>query len=309
LSENTAIQTECLGKTFGRGAGSVRAVDGLRLNVSCGQVYGFLGPNGAGKTTTIRMLLGLVRPTEGTARILGRDVRAHPQVLRRVGALVERAAFYGYMSARDNLAVLARTAGDYRPWRIAELLELVGLAGQEGRRVREFSTGMRQRLGIAAALLGDPELVILDEPTKGLDPAGIHEMRGLIRDLAHVHGKTVFLSSHLLGEVEQICDRVAILRAGRVVREGAVADLLSEGAQLRVQAVPLDRARAILGVDWPADTDGTWLVVRALAQDAPGIVRRLASHDVDVYQVAVQQQSLEDCFMTVTQAEAEGSDV
>jgi ABC-2 type transport system ATP-binding protein len=309
LNETAAIQTERLSKTFGRGAARVRAVDGLDLDVPPGQVYGFLGPNGAGKTTTIRMLLSLVRPTGGTARIFGQDVRAHPQVLRRVGALVEQAAFYGCLSARDNLAVLARTANDYCPRRIVELLALVGLDRHAGRQVKGFSTGMRQRLGIAAALLGDPELVILDEPTNGLDPAGIQEMRRLIRDLARVHGKTVFLSSHLLGEVEQVCDRVAILRAGRVVGEGAVSDLLSEGAQLRVLAAPLERARAILAPNWPATADGEeWLAVRAPAADAPRVVRRLSAHDVDVYQVTVQKRTLEDCFMAVTQAEEEGED-
>ena len=308
MNTSIAIRTEHLSKAFGRGAQRVRAVDDLCLCVPSGLVYGFLGPNGAGKTTTIRMLLDLIRPTEGAAYVLEQDVRKHPQVLRRVGALVEHAAFYGYMSGRDNLDVLALTADDHRPRRIPELLEQVGLARHARRRVKDYSTGMKQRLGIAAALLGDPELVILDEPTNGLDPAGIHEMRGLIRGLAHVHGKTVFLSSHLLGEVEQICDRVAIVQQGKVIREGAVADLLSEGAQLRILAAPLDKAVKVLEADWQVTTDAMWLVVRVPSPDGPHIVRKLVSHDVDVYQVVVQKQTLEDCFMAATQA-APGSEM
>jgi len=310
VSTPIAIHTEHLGKTIGRGEQRVRAVDDLCLRVPSGLVYGFLGPNGAGKTTTIRMLLDLVRPTEGKAYILGHNVHEHPQALRRVGALVEHAAFYPFMSGRDNLEVLARTANNHTPRRIVELLEQVGLSQHASRRVRDYSTGMRQRLGIAAALLGDPDLVILDEPTNGLDPAGIHGMRNFVRDLAHIHGKTVFLSSHLLGEVEQICDRVAIIHRGRLMAEGAVTEFLTDGAQLRVLASPQDKALAVLKEDWPAAVHGTWLVVRASTRDSPRLVRQLISHDVDVYQVVVQQRSLEEKYLAVTRGQPqEESDV
>ena len=202
----------------------------LDLEIQPGQVYGFLGPNGAGKTTTIRMLMDLVRPTRGVVRIFGQDTHRNSQVLKRVGALVEGASFYSYMSGRDNLVVLAHTANNYCPDRIEFLLEQMELSKSAGQPVSNYSLGMKQRLGIAAALLNDPELVILDEPTNGLDPSGIQAMRSFIRDLAEKDGKTVFLSSHLLHEVEQVCDRVAIIHKGSIVREGIVSELLSGGA-------------------------------------------------------------------------------
>ena len=208
-----AIQTENLSKTYGRGKNAVAAVKGLNLAVSPGQVYGFLGPNGAGKTTTIRMLLDLIRPSGGKAEIFGRDVRDAGS-LRRVGGLVEGPAFYGYLSGYNNLEVLARTANDYRQERIRSLLDQVGLGSRVKTPAGSYSLGMKQCLGVAAALLGDPDLLLLDEPTNGLDPAGIQEMRGFIRHLAKEQGKTVFLSSHLLNEVEQTCDRVAIIHHG-----------------------------------------------------------------------------------------------
>jgi ABC-2 type transport system ATP-binding protein len=307
MNKSVAIHTENLGKTFGRGKKSVQAIKNLNLNVQSGQVYGFLGPNGAGKTTTIRLLVDLIRPTQGAAYIYGQNVRQQPQVLNRVGALVEGAAFYNYMNARDNLEVLARTAGDYHPGRIAALLEQVGLTGRAHQAVGSYSTGMKQRLGIAAALLGDPDLVILDEPTNGLDPAGIQEMRGFIRNLVDQQNKAVFLSSHLLNEVEQVCDRVAIIYEGEIVRQGAVADLLAEGkAELCVQASPLDKAAEVLRKRWAVSSDGApWLTVSAQPEDQPHIIKQLVAQGISVHQVVVQRQSLEEYFMAVTQAEAE----
>jgi ABC-2 type transport system ATP-binding protein len=305
MNESVAIRTENLGKTFGCGKKRVQAVKNLNLNVRSGQVYGFLGPNGAGKSTTIRLLMDLIRPTQGTVHIYGQDVRQRPQVLNRVGALVEGAAFYNYMNARDNLEVLARTANDYRPQRISALLEQVGLTDRAHQAVGAYSTGMKQRLGIAAALLGDPDLVILDEPTNGLDPAGIQEMRGFIRSLADEQNKTIFLSSHLLNEVEQVCDRVAIIYEGEIVRDGAVADLLTEGkAELRVQASPLDKAAEVLGEHWAVSRDGAqWLTVSAQPEDQPHIIKQLVAQGISVHQVVIQCQSLEEYFMAVTQAE------
>jgi ABC-2 type transport system ATP-binding protein len=302
----SAIRTEDLSKTFGRGSKSIPAVKHLNLEVETGQVYGFLGPNGAGKTTTIRMLMDLIRPDGGNAEIYGRNVRA-PGALKRVGALVEGPAFYGYLSGRSNLEVLARTANDYNPGRIQALLEQVGLAGRARQSVGGYSLGMKQRLGIAAALLGDPDLVILDEPTNGLDPAGIQEMRGFIRSLSGDHGKTVFLSSHLLNEVEQTCDRVAIIHKGEMIREGPVAGLLAESSsKLRVQVSPVEKAEGLLKERWkvsreslPTEPD-PWLVVQVPSADSPEVVEFLVAHGIQVRQVVARRQTLEEYFLAAT---------
>jgi len=304
MTETPAIRIDNLSKTFGRRRKRIEAVKHVTLEIPVGQVYGFLGPNGAGKTTTIRMMLDLIRPTEGDVWIFGRHVRREHDVLRRVGAIVEGATFYNFLSGRRNLEVLARTANDLNPKRIDALLEQVGLAHRAGQRVKGYSTGMKQRLGLAAALLSDPDLLILDEPTNGLDPEGMHEIRQFIRSLADDHGKTIFLSSHLLGEVEQVCDRVAIINLGEIVREGMVSDLLEGKARLRVEASPLDRAAAVLGEHWAVSSNGQWLTIDATREDAPHLVRRLVEQGVDVYQVASQRQSLEEFFLSVVREEA-----
>jgi ABC-2 type transport system ATP-binding protein len=300
MSEAVAIRLENLSKTFGRRKSKrVEAVKHLNLEIKAGQVYGFLGPNGAGKTTTIRMMLDLILPTRGQAYVYGRHVRREHGVLRRVGAIVEGAAFYNFLSGRKNLEVLARTANQYDPQRIDKLLEQVGLAERARHRVRGYSTGMKQRLGLAAALLTDPDLLILDEPTNGLDPAGMREIRQFIRELVDQHGKTVFLSSHLLGEVEQVCDRVAIIHLGEIVREGAVTDLLADKSFLRVEATPLEKAADILREQWSLSANGQYLTVSAGRADIPHVVRRLVEHGVDVYHVASERQTLEDYFLSV----------
>lgn len=304
MDETIAIRTENLSKTFGRSKKRVQAVRNLGLKVRAGQVYGFLGPNGAGKTTTIRMLMDLIRPTQGEVVILGCPVRHEHNVLRRVGAIVEKASFYNFLSGRDNLEVLARTSGCCDANRIRLLLEQVGLAGCASQHVNGYSTGMKQRLGLAAALLHDPDLLILDEPTGGLDPAGIHEIRFFLRDLVDRQGKTIFLSSHLLSEVEQVCDRVAIIHRGEIVREGEVSDLLTDRAQLRVEASPLDRATEILRQHWTVHPNEQWLTVNAPREEVAQLVRQLVSHGVDVYQVTSLRQSLEDYFLQVTKEEA-----
>jgi len=304
MTETPAIRIDNLSKTFGRRRKRIEAVKRVTLEIPVGQVYGFLGPNGAGKTTTIRMMLDLIRPTEGDVWIFGRHVRREHDVLRRVGAIVEGATFYNFLSGRRNLEVLARTANDLNPKRIDALLEQVGLAHRAGQRVKGYSTGMKQRLGLAAALLSDPDLLILDEPTNGLDPEGMHEIRQFIRSLADDHGKTIFLSSHLLGEVEQVCDRVAIINLGEIVREGMVSELLEGKSRLRVEASPLDRAAAVLGEHWAVSSNGQWLTIDATREDAPHLVRRLVEQGVDVYQVASQRQSLEEFFLSVVREEA-----
>lgn len=302
MSQTVAIQTRGLNKTFGRRARKrIQAVKDLSLEVPVGQVYGFLGPNGAGKSTTIRMLLGLIYPTSGDAYLYGQHVRRQHGVLRRVGALVEGAAFYPFLSGRRNLEVLARTANCYDPARIETLLAQVGLAERAAQRVKGYSTGMKQRLGLAAALLGDPDLLILDEPTNGLDPSGMHEIRTFIRELADEHGKTVFLSSHLLGEVEQVCDRVAIINLGEIVREGVVEELLAGKNTLRVEAQPLPRAAEVLRAHWPVTVNETWLTVSARRDESPQVIRQLVAAGVDVYQVTGQRQTLEEYFLAVVQ--------
>jgi ABC-2 type transport system ATP-binding protein len=308
MAQHPVIQLHNLSKTFGRFR-KFQAVRDLSLDVSSGQVYGFLGPNGAGKTTTIRLILGLLRPTSGHASLYGAPVRSDMDKLRKVGALVEGAAFYPYLTGYKNLQVLARTYGEFDPGRIDELLDRVNLRESAKRRVKHYSTGMKQRLGLAAALLHDPELIILDEPTNGLDPAGIQEMRVFIRDLVDEHGKTVFLSSHMLNEVEQVCDRVAIIRKGEIVHEGAVADVI-EAAQSGANAVlvrvsPVERALPLLQAQWPVEPHRTGngaLHVQITQSEVPQMVRHLAEAQIDVYEVTPQRRTLEDFFLEVTEA-------
>jgi ABC-2 type transport system ATP-binding protein len=312
LETKPLICFDGLSKTFGRGQKSVEAVIDLDLEISPGQVYGFLGQNGAGKTTTIRLLLGLIHPTRGRALISGQDVQVNPRVLRAVGSIVEDPGFYNFMSGRDNLLTLSYTTGEKPTHRLDQLLDQVGLSARASQNVSGYSKGMRQRLGLAAALLSDPELIILDEPTNGLDPKGMLEMRALIRELVEIDGKTVFISSHLLNEVEQVCDRVAIIHQGRIVQEGEVSELLSGlPGQLRIQASPLPQALTVLEPNWQAsvdsqseDTDRPWIQVDAPPDSAPDIIRRLVKAGVEVHQVEAHKQSLEELFLEVTEEES-----
>jgi len=246
---NVIISTSRLTKAFGR----LVAVNDLHLQVVRGDVFGFLGPNGSGKTTTIRMLLGLIRPTAGRATIFGMDNAYQlPSILPRIGAIVETPVFYPYLSGSDNLRTIAAPSGMLSgatsERRIDEVLELVELRPAAKLAYRKYSLGMKQRLGIAAALLTDPELVLLDEPTNGLDPAGVFEIRQLIQRLASL-GKTIFLSSHVLYEVQQVCNRVAILQRGNLIKQGDVGELLRRGEQIIVRMnLPeeTEKAQAIL---------------------------------------------------------------
>ena len=307
MSQSSAIQLENVSKIFGRRRKRVEAVRQLSLDVSAGQVFGFLGPNGAGKSTTIRMMMDLIRPSAGSVLLFGQPVQNNLPLLRRVGALVEGATFYDFLTGRKNLEVLARSGGCYDEARIQTLLEQVGMAGRADRRVQGYSTGMKQRLGLAAALLNDPDLVILDEPTNGLDPAGIQDVRHFIRNLAEKQGKTVFLSSHLLSEVEQVCDQVGIISNGRLVQTGNVAELLSSQAVIRLEVMPADRALGLLLPKWPTKENGRWLEVQAPREAGPEIVQQLVAAEVQVFQMVVQQQSLEDLFLAAT-ADSPGED-
>lgn len=289
---------EAIGLTKRYSAGLV-AVDSLDLTVRRGEVYGFLGPNGAGKTTNLQMLLGLVRLTSGTATVLG-EAPGDPKSLARVGALVEQPAFYPYLSGRDNLRVVARFAG--LPDRsIDAALETVDLLDRGGDRVKTYSQGMRQRLGLAAALLKDPELLILDEPTNGLDPAGMADMRSLIRRLGS-GDRTVLLSSHLLGEVQQVSDRVGVISHGVLIAQGSVDELRGRGSVL-VRAAPLDLAREriarLLGNEGVEVVDGTLRFASASA-DVPRITRELVLAGVAVSEVRPVERTLEDVFLELT---------
>ena len=241
-SSDIALRTINLSKQYGQRL----VVNNLSLEVKRGEIFGFLGPNGAGKTTTIRMALNLITPTSGSVEILGKNVAKHgAHVLPRVGALIETPALYLYLSGRDNLHTLGKALGGIPEKRIDAVLELVGLAGRQKDRVRTYSLGMMERLGVGIALLNVPDVLVLDEPANGLDPAGIVEMRDLMHQLSAA-GKTIFISSHLLSEVQQICTRVAIINLGRLVTVSSVAELTSHGGEFRVTVEQADKALELL---------------------------------------------------------------
>ncbi|MEV4312531.1 ABC transporter ATP-binding protein [Actinocrispum sp. NPDC049592] len=288
------IETDNLTKHFG----TTKAVEKVSLTVRPGEVYGFLGPNGAGKTTTLRMLLGLIRPTSGRLRVLGQE--PGPGFLDRVGALIEGPAFYPYLSGRRNLRVLAGHAGVALS-RVDEVLDVVDLTERADSRYSTYSLGMKQRLGLAAALLKNPRLLILDEPTNGLDPAGMADMRVTIRKLA-ADGCTVLLSSHLLAEVEQICDRVGVISRGSLVAETTVAELRA-GGTLRVVGAPLDRARSVLtsmiGVH-KVIVDGDHLDLEVTPADAARINAELVGSGVEVSELRWREPDFEQTFLQLT---------
>jgi ABC-type multidrug transport system ATPase subunit len=284
--------------------GGTLAVDGVDLTVLPGEVYGFLGPNGAGKTTTLRILTGLIAPTSGSVRVLGGQP-GESGVLGRTGSMIESPAFYPYLSGLDNLRLLAEYAGVSRQ-RIDEVLELVDLADRAKDRFSTYSLGMKQRLGVAAALLKDPELVILDEPTNGLDPAGMRDMRRLIRELG-TEGRTVLLSSHLLGEVQQICDRVGIINAGRMVAEHNVDELRGE-QELVVRATPREDAQRLLTRFGSVHQYDDTLRVQVDPAKAAEVNRALVEAGIEVSELHTAERALEDIFFELTTAK-EQSDV
>ncbi len=293
-----AIEARGLTKRYG----ALAAVDQLDLDVRRGAVCGFLGPNGAGKTTTIRMLLGLVKPSAGTARLLGFPLEDRRALCTRVGAIIETPAFYPFLSGEENLRVLAGSSAAPVPaTRVAALLERVGLLERAKDLVGTYSLGMRQRLGIAAALLTDPELLFLDEPTNGLDPAGMQEVRALLGSLAR-EGRTVFVSSHQLSEVEQVCTDIVIVQRGVKKLQGSVASLLEEGRRLELQVSPVERAVEVLSAlpSLEPRVEGGTVWVKAERDAVPVLVRTLVGSGVDVYGVSSRVPSLEQRFLELT---------
>jgi ABC-2 type transport system ATP-binding protein len=297
MTASPVIEARGLVKRYDKSARPV--VDHVDLTVRAGEIYGFLGPNGAGKTTTLRMLLGLVRPTAGTATVLG-EPAGSPSALARTGSMIEGPAFYPYLSGRDNLRVVARLAGVSAD-RIGPALATVDLADRAGDRFSAYSLGMKQRLGVAAALLKDPELVVLDEPTNGLDPAGMRDMRALVVELGR-QGRTVILSSHLMAEVQEVCDRVTVIADGRVVAEATVEDLRG-GTSLLVAAHPTDRATSVLrdlAVVDGVRRDGPDLRIDVDPRHTATVVRALVTSGVDITQVRRDERQLEDVFFEIT---------
>jgi len=297
------LQTDGLTKKLGGRA----VVNDVNVKVMRGDIYGFLGPNGAGKTTTIRMLLGLARPTAGTVRIFGKDMkRERLAVLRKVGSLVEYPSYYGHLNAVENLEAIRRLLTDVPRSRIDEALAVVRLTKDAKQPVKGYSLGMKQRLGIAAAMLGQPELLILDEPTNGLDPAGILEMRELIKSLPVEQGVTVLVSSHLLSEIEQMATRVGIIAKGRMIFQDSIGELRRQARSRIVFGVsnPEEAWRVLLARGYRAEWDRSRLTVEAGDNDAvAAMVASLVRHDHAVYRVEEENASLESIFLGMTGGE------
>jgi len=299
---DSAIETSGLSKRFRKRV----AVQPIDLSVPKGSLFGYLGPNGAGKTTTIRMLLGLARPTSGSAVMLGRRVPGGLATVRRsIGSVLEDPAFYPRLSAALNLKLLARTAGDKAAiGRIDALLDRVGLTDRAGDKIRTYSHGMRQRLGLAAALLHDPELIVLDEPATALDPAGIRDVRAMLAALRD-EGRTIFISSHLLSEVEQICDQVAVVSKGRMMYQGTLSGLTGGAGRVRVGVDRPDEAGRVLSErSWTVSRDGEDLLVGGA--EAADVNRALAERGMYAHAIAQESRRLEEVFLELTEEPADG---
>lgn len=301
---DSIIRCEGVNRTFGKRT----ALDNVTLTVEPGRCFGFLGPNGAGKTTLIRCILGLARPDGGRITVRGFDIGRDPAAaLARIGAIVEEPRFYGYLSGRQNLELWAAYVGDGALARVPALLTRVGLDERSGDKVSAYSLGMRQRLGVARALLSDPELLVLDEPTNGLDPDGVAEFRVLIRSLVEQDGRAVFVSSHLLDEIEKICDDLAIVNQGRVITSGTLADLLAAGGrELTIECDDAARAESVLRA-LPTVTAVTRSAVGTLsvqlAPDSPetraGVNRKLVEAGLDVSRLEPREDSLEERYLSL----------
>ena len=298
------IRTEGLWKQYG----DITAVADMSLRVHAGEVYSFLGPNGAGKSTTVGMILGLVRPTSGAAFVLGANMATHPwPTLKKVGAVIETPAFFPYLSGYENLNTIAIMLEDVPKTRIDAVLEVVGLRERAHDAYKHYSLGMKQRLGIASTLLRDPELIILDEPTNGLDPAGTREVRELIPRLAQ-QGHTVFLCSHLLHEVQAVSDRVAIVKRGRMIVQGTVEELLGRGQFMRLRSADLPALeQALHAIPWVTaanQVDGCIRAAMPVARAAE-LNGALASHGILLSELTSWETDLEDVFLELTGEEVE----
>jgi ABC-2 type transport system ATP-binding protein len=298
LMSEPVIETRGLSKAYG----AVKALDDFSLTIPRGGVYGVLGPNGAGKSTLFRILLGLIRPTAGEARVMGGPV-GDVNAMRRMGSMIETPRFPPYMTARQVLEWVSLGHGQaVDRTAIAAWLERVGLTAAADRKVRGFSVGMAQRLGVAAALMTRPELIILDEPTSGMDPPGIQEMRALIRSLADDDGVTVVIASHQLAEVQKLCDRVAILNKGRLSAEGAVADLVAGRERLRLTLRPADAALGLLGMKGSRDGDAVLAAIER--SEAPALIRALAEKGAEIEEARWVGADLESVFNQLTEEDA-----
>jgi ABC-2 type transport system ATP-binding protein len=306
MAESPPIEVRGLVKRYGE----ITAVDHVDLTVNPGDVFGYLGPNGAGKTTSLRMMLGLIRPSEGSVRLFGRDPQVSVAALDGVAGFVEAPSFYPYLTGRDNLRLCSALDGESTTT-IEEVLEIVELRDRAKDKVKGYSHGMRQRLGIASALLRNPRLLLLDEPATGLDPAGMRDMRELIRDLGE-RGITVLLSSHQMMEVEELCNRVAIIRSGRVAYEGSLAELRGRaGVSYRLRTTDDGRAKGVClaqpGIEEVAEARETGLTFRASDERAVAALSiALAESGAPLLELTPRQATLEDLFFELTEGDGAG---
>lgn len=294
MIETTNLTKKFKGKTV---------VDNINLSIKKGEIYGFLGPNGAGKTTTIRMLLGLMKPTNGKIELFGQDVKNnHIEALRKIGSLVESPSYYGHLTARENLEALRKILQVPKN-RIDEVLSIVRLTNDANRPVKGFSLGMKQRLGIAAAILGNPELLILDEPTNGLDPSGIHEIRDLIKNMPKQYGITVLISSHLLSEIDQIATEVGIITKGKIIYQDSIEKLRNKARpKIAIKASEMDKAKALLltkGILFEKQ-ENRLISENANDEIVAKSISILASANISIYRVEEKRKSLEEIFLELT---------
>lgn len=302
-SNGIIVKTQNLTKHFGH----IVAVDDLSIEVHKGETFGFLGPNGSGKSTTMGMILGLIAPTSGSVEVFGLEAQHNlPSILPRVGAVMETPGLYPYLSGRDNLKVFARLSDHISDKRIDEVLDLVEMSSRAKDKFSNYSMGMKQRLAIACALLHNPELIIMDEPTNGLDPAGMKEIRELIIELSK-QGKTIFLNSHLLHEVEQVCERVAIIKKGKIVVQGPVKELVKAGDVLQIKVNEPDKAMAILGGQkWisSVNKEGDYILLGVKTDKAADVNALLAKDGIFAAEIKAKENSLEEFFLEQTEEEA-----
>lgn len=299
--EKFMIQTNGLTKTFKKR----NVVENLNLQIRRGEIYGFLGPNGAGKTTTIRMLLGLAKPSSGTIEMFGKNLQANkPFILKKTGSLVESPSYYSHLTARENLEVLRRLL-EVPKSRIDEVLAIVRLTKEAKRPVKGFSLGMKQRLGIAAAMLGNPELLILDEPTNGLDPSGIHEIRELIKSLPKEHGTTILVSSHLLSEIDLMATQLGIIAKGQLIFQNSIEEIRKKAvSRIGFKVNDPEAVMMLIGNSRPVIEEGVVYVGDLEDAKIASIVDVISKHEYEVYRVQEEKKSLEDIFLSITNGEA-----